>query len=512
MAPELRDLVDLSSPDDTPDYKAGDMWALGEIAFRMLTGRTTFQNIRQLMEYCQGKREYPSDQLPSSAGDDGKDFISRLMIIDPSSRMTTAQSLCHRWMASQYETIDEHSTQPHLDQTNISGIVTSNTTQNASARWTLLSNTQQIRPTAERRSARSSPVSLYEEDSGQTEIAQTYQDLSVSHVGRNITATLSFAKAAPISLIGHQISISSIAFSPDGKTLASGSHDTTIRLQNNPSAAVSIPALDAVFKTLKGHSGGILAIAFSPDGLMLASGSLDKTIRLWDTRSGALLKTLEGHSDDVIAATFLPDGRTLTSGSRDRTIRLWDIRSGATLRTIRSDLDGVCSIAFSPDVKILAWAGTDGNPYIPRYYWIELLDAQSGATLKSLNTDSDFYVDFSQDGRTLVTVSFVNPYESPPRHGEVRLWDVRSGDLLKRFELRDGCAAAYSPDNMTLASLTARKIQPGFEIQIMDIRKPDAKWRRIGDSSWKTQVLAFSPDGKRLAAGGFYGDIRLCNI
>src|SRR5256885_1364904 len=96
------------------------------------------------------------------------------------------------------------------------------------------------------------------------------------------------------------------------------------------------------------------SVAFSPEGKTLASGSYDKTIKLWDVASGELLRSLEGHRDSVLSVAFSSDGKTLASGSNDTTIKLWDVASGELLRSLEGHRDSVRSVAFSSDGKTLA--------------------------------------------------------------------------------------------------------------------------------------------------------------
>ncbi len=121
------------------------------------------------------------------------------------------------------------------------------------------------------------------------------------------------------TLMGHGSGELSVAFSPDGRTLASGSWDRTIRLWRIPDGAL--------LRTLEGHRYGVSSVAFSPDGRTLASEG-DMTIRLWRVSDGALLRTLKGHRGGVTSVAFSPDGQTLASGSYDTTVKLWRVSAG----------------------------------------------------------------------------------------------------------------------------------------------------------------------------------------
>ena len=123
--------------------------------------------------------------------------------------------------------------------------------------------------------------------------------------------------------------------------------------------------------TLQGHADRVRSVAYAPDGQTLASGSLDQTVRLWDVAAGQEIATLQGHTDRVTSVAFSPDGQTLASGSLDRTVRLWDVATRQELAILQGHADGITSVSFSLDGQTLAsssWDKTillwDMSPYI----------------------------------------------------------------------------------------------------------------------------------------------------
>ena len=294
---------------------------------------------------------------------------------------------------------------------------------------------------------------------------------------------------------GHSFVVNSVAFSPDGRTLASGSTDTTIKLWEVTSGRE--------LRTLARHSQEVTSVTFSPDGRTLASGSSDQTVKLWDVASGRELRALAGHSQGVTSVAFSPDGRTLASGSQDETVKLWDVASGRELRTLAwRNHRRIHSVAFSPDGRILASGGSDST--------IKFSDVPSGRELRTLSHRLGPLgsVAFSPDGGILA-VGFL-AWQGPSLGVPIKLWDVASGRELRTLSGHTDqvTSVAFSPDGHTLASGSWDET-----VKLWDV----ASGRELRTLAWHTHKrqiysVAFSPDGRILASGGSDTTIKLCDV
>ena len=247
--------------------------------------------------------------------------------------------------------------------------------------------------------------------------------------GINLWDVMSGQSQSP-SIVYTEEATLSVAFSPDGSTLASGSWNKTVHLWD-----VISGQLKAV---LTGHSERVHSVAFSPDSNILASGSLDKTVRLWNVVSEQPIAILIGHTDNVLSVAFSPDGSTLASGSDDRTVRLWDVASGQLKATLTGHTKRINSVSFSPDSLTLASGG--GKTV---YLW----DVASGQRKTRLigHADSVRSIMFSPDGSTLASGS---------DDRTVRLWDIASRQLKATLigHTDRVTSVSFSPDGSTLAS------------------------------------------------------------
>ncbi|QLE56224.1 trypsin-like peptidase domain-containing protein [Nostoc sp. TCL26-01] len=287
------------------------------------------------------------------------------------------------------------------------------------------------------------------------------------------------------TLKGHSNWVKSVAISPDGRTLASGSYDNTIKIWNI--------ATGEEIRTLNGHSYDVWSVAISPDGRTLASGSNDRTIKIWNIATGEEIRTLKGHSDWVWSVAISLDGRTLASGSRDETIKIWNIATGQEIRTLKGVFSWVRSVAISPDGRTLA-SGSDDRT-------IKIWNIATGQEIRTLNSHSGsvYSVAISPDGRTLASGS---------SDKTIKIWNIATGQEIRTLNGHSNWvnSVAFSPDGRTLASGSNDKT-----IKIWNV-VTGQEIRTLNGHSDSVRSVAFSPDGRTLASGSSDATIKIWRL
>jgi WD40 repeat protein len=272
--------------------------------------------------------------------------------------------------------------------------------------------------------------------------------------------------------------VACLAFSADGKVLATGGHGGTgLKLWDVETGRELGACADA--------GADVLATAFSADGRVLVSAG-DFAVRLWDWKKGREMPRFTGHGHEVTALAYAPDGRTLYSASRDGTARAWDAAAGKGRAVLRGHARGVLALGLTPDGKTLATGGADGT--------VRLWDAVECQALRTL---ADDHADvgglaFSPDGRVLVTAGGggIGPAVLP------RVWDWRAGKERGRLTSQPGARClAFAPDGKALAAGLRG------EVSVWDGGggKVEQRWPAHGTD---VSALAYLPDGTLVSAGG----------
>jgi WD40 repeat protein/serine/threonine protein kinase len=292
--------------------------------------------------------------------------------------------------------------------------------------------------------------------------------------------------------------VNSVAWSADGKRIASGGGDQVVRVWEAETMRERA--------VLRGHTSGVQSVVFSGDGRRILSGSGDATMRLWDAETGMELRRFDVPSG-VNGVALSPDGLRALSAGGDQLVRLWNVQTGEELGHLSEHTAVVRSVAFSPDGRRALSGGGDGT--------VRLWDLEGRKQLHCLegHTGQVYAVAFSPDGRRALSCNAHRYYpkeqaDGPAADYQLRLWDLEEGKELRRFEGHTGPvrSVGFSADG-------ARAISCGQDATVRLWEVDTGKEvRHFEGHLWPVYGAAFSPDGRRAVSGGSDGTVRLWDV
>ncbi|SIO28820.1 RNA polymerase sigma factor, sigma-70 family [Singulisphaera sp. GP187] len=302
------------------------------------------------------------------------------------------------------------------------------------------------------------------------------------------------------SMEGHTGSVFSVAFSPDGTKILSGSGwpwgDRTLRLWDVASGVEIrrfLTATDDPGAETHGPRevpGEVHSLAFTPDGRQALSGGTGGIVQLWDLETGKEIRRLSGHTGTIYELAISPDGRRALTASRDKTARLWDLASGREIHVLKGHTNWVRSVAFSPDGR-RALTGSG-----PKDHTMRLWDLETGGQLKSLEQAGIVRgLAFTPDG--VHAIAGINP-ELPDVPGAIHLWDLDRGVEVRRFDGHGFAVTsiAMAPDGRQFLSTSYDRT-----IRLWDIASGRELYRLTGHQEW-VWTVAYSPRGDLAVSGG----------
>jgi hypothetical protein len=284
----------------------------------------------------------------------------------------------------------------------------------------------------------------------------------------------------------HTQAVNGLALSPDGRLLASGSWDRTIRLWD--------ASRGEELRCLRGHGSCVFRLAFSPDGGRLASAGYDGTVLLWDPATGKELQRLAAQSKMLFGVAFSPDGRVVAASGDSGVIDRWDPASGKALTTFRLSVSQISALAFSPDSRLLAAACYDGTA--------RLLDAATGKELRRLAGHTDnwiHYVSFSPDGRMLASSS---------EDRTIRLWEAATGKERLLLTGHEGLVGSviFTADGRSLVSTSYDKT-----IRFWETVSGKERFRLRDEHGWPRAVV-LAPGRRALFSSSDAGTLSAWDI